>query len=243
MSATNRITVVMAAFGLASSLALTACGDTSQFTKTVQGFTKKVEGFTARNESQNGWFNHSRVTMTGSYALDALTIAADESRLLTPVQLKKARDEVRLGGTYALEDHDDAKAAHWIAAEKDFQQLTTDNEVLVFRIQNKGYDPVDLGQAHFLLLNPDGTRKPQMRLSADGRQVLDEEAHFVAGPDNQVVQYTSDGLGVVPALTTVYRAVIIPGMNQGSYTAMLLHVPGAAGKAPGGRLTFTVQKR
>jgi hypothetical protein len=243
MSVTNRTTAVVAAFGLASCLALTACGDTSQFTRTVQGFTKKVESFTAHNESQNGLFNTSRVTMTGSYALGTLAIAADESRLLTPVQLKQARDAVRLGGTFATEDHDDSKIAYWIGVERDFKQFTTDNEVLVFRIQNKGYDPIDLGQAHFLLLNPDGTRKPQMTLSADSRDLLDRDAHFVAGPDNQVVQYASDGLGVVPALTTVYRAVIIPGMNQGAYTAMLLHVPGAAGKAPGGRLTFAVQKR
>jgi len=231
------------AFGLASSLALTACGDTTQFTRTMQGFTKKVQSFTAHTDSQNGLFNNSRVTMTGSYTLGTLSIAADESRLLTPVQLKKARDDVRLGGTFALEDHDDVKTAYWIRVEKDFQQFTTDNEVLVFRIQNKSYDPVDLGQAHFLLLDPNGTRKPQMRLSADSRKLLDENAHFIAGPDNQVVQYTSNGLGVVPELTTVYRAVIIPDMNQGSYTAMLLHVPGAAGKAPGGRLTFAVHKR
>jgi hypothetical protein len=229
--------------GLAAGLLLAGCGDASQFTKTMQGFTRKVESFTARSESQNGLFNYSRVTMTGSYALGMLTIAADESRLLTPVQLKKARDDLRYGGTFAIEDHDDAKTAHWIAVERDFKQLTTDNEVLVFRIRNKGYDPVDLGQVHFLLLNPDGTRKPQMRLSTDALGVLNQDAHFVAGPDNQVVQYTSDGLGTVPALTTVYRAVIIPGMDQGAYTAMLLHVPGAARKVPGGRLTFTVRKR
>jgi hypothetical protein len=240
---TNRFTTIMAAFGFASCLALTACGDASQFTKTVQGFTRKVESFTAHNESQNGLFNFSRVTMTGNYTLDTLTIAADESRQLTPVQLKKARDAVRLGGTFALQDHDDAKTAYWIAVEKDFKQFTTDNEVLVFRIQNKSYDPVDLDQVHFLLLNPDGTRKPQMRLSADSREVLDRDAHFIAGPDHQVVQYTSGSLGVVPALGTVYRAVIVPDMNPGSYTAMLLHVPGASGKAPAGRLTFVVQKR
>jgi hypothetical protein len=230
MSVANGKSVLNTLVGLAACLSLAACGDTSQFTKTVQGFTKKVESFTARTESQNGLFNYSRVTMKGSYTLGPLAIAADESRLLTPVQLKNARDAVRLGGTFATEDHDDGKIAYWIGVEKDFQQFTTDNEVLVFRIQNKGYDPVDLGQVHFLLLNPDGTRKQQMR-------------HFVAGPDNQIVQYVSDDLGVVPALTTVYRAVIIPDMNQGSYTAMLLHVPGAEGKAPDGRLTFAVQKR
>jgi hypothetical protein len=243
MSVANGKSVLNTLVGLAACLSLAACGDTSQFTKTVQGFTKKVESFTARTESQNGLFNYSRVTMKGSYTLGPLAIAADESRLLTPVQLKNARDAVRLGGTFATEDHDDGKIAYWIGVEKDFQQFTTDNEVLVFRIQNKGYDPVDLGQVHFLLLNPDGTRKQQMRLSADSRDLLDRDAHFVAGPDNQVVQYVSDDLGVVPALTTVYRAVIIPDMNQGSYTAMLLHVPGAEGKAPDGRLTFAVQKR
>jgi hypothetical protein len=243
MGAMNRSAALNALFGLVSCLSLAACGDTSQFTRTVQGFTKKVESFTARSESQNGLFNHSRVTMTGDYTLGTLAIAADESRLLTPVQLKKARDEVRLGGTFALEDHDDVKTAYWIAVEKDFRQFTTDNEVLVFRIQNKGYDPVDLGGVHFLLLNPDGTRKPQMSLSADAREVLDKEAHFVAGPDNQVVQYTSGDLGTVPALATVYRAVIVPDMNPGAYTAMLLHVPGAGSKTPDGRLTFTVQKR
>lgn len=228
--------------GLASCLALAACGDTSQFTRTMQNFTKKVHNFTARTKSQNGFFNPSRVTMSGRYTLGPLTVAADESRLLTPAQLQKARSALRMGGVFAEQDHDDSKIAHWEAVGHDFMQFTTDNDVLVFRIRNKGYDPVDLGAVRFLLLDASGSRKPQMRLSVDTRKVLDLDAHFVAGPDNKVVKYTTGDMGVVPALTTVYRAVIIPGMNAGHYTALLTGVPGARGVVRSGRLSFAVQK-
>lgn len=239
---TIKLTPLVAVCAIVVSLATSECAEAGPFGDALHKFTNKVNSFTAHNKSQNGLTNPSRVKMTGSFELGDLSIAADEARLLTPVQLRNARGSIQIGAQEAYRLRNAQKQDYWNTVSKDFQQFTTNNEVLVFRIQNKSYDPIDLGAVRFLLLNSDGTRKMQAMLSAPTLEVLDRDAHFIAGPKDSIIEYSSGQLDVVPALTTIYRAVIIPDMDRGNYRALLMHVPGAEKQSAEGRLEFAVAK-
>lgn len=217
---------------LAASLALGGCANMEEFTESIENFTKRVQ-------SQNTLMNHSRISVTGEYATEDLSITTAESHLLTPVQLNSVREDLKYRGIQAYQRGDTQESRALSDVSSSFEeQFKTQNDVIVFKLENKTYDPIDLSEARILVVDENQRRIRHAIFPERGLEFLNEKAFFVDRADNGTVEYTNGKLTELPALTTEWKAIIVPGLRAGSYQAVLSGLPEVEG-----RVVFNIHKQ
>ncbi len=227
----------LASLMIVGVLTTSAC-ENSALVDGMEGFTGAVEGFTERVKSQNTMLNNSTVEATGSYTFGDVSISAAKPHVLTPAQLREAREDVRWRYIRANDANDVTERTAWAEVSKEFEEeLSTLNEVVVLKIENSSYDDIDASGASVLMVAADNSRKDHAVFSSKALDVLNDKAFLLDRESNDRIEYISGKLGAVPALSTKYYGIIVPRMSKGSHTAVISNFPGSDE-----RLNFAVVK-